>query len=224
MQQVLFYTILSIFVATAILTLLGISKKIEIEDKYLSGLYKALLLELIAAVLFLFASTDFFNQSELHDDSMDADSAEITSKLEECSEIKSKLSIQNPSYETLLAERDTLNQEMASLQKNNSATNDLKKKLTKLEKSFFVKMAHLNSEIADWGMSINFTWEPDKKRAIAQKLQDAFKEIGFLEGEPNDDPVLTHELLILYQEEKGFKQTGYFNSQVVAEILKDYLQ
>lgn len=224
MQQVLFYTILSIFVATAVLTLLGISKRIEIDEKYLNGLYKALLLELVAAVLFLFTSTDFFNQPGLHANTMDADSVAYAAKLDECSQFKSTLSSQNPSYETLLAQRDNLNSELASLQMNTARANDLKKELEKLEKSFFVKMAHLNSEIAAWGMSINFTWEPDKKRAIAHKLQDAFKEIGFLEGEPNDDPVLTHELLILYQEEKGFKQTGYFNSQVVAEILKDYLQ
>jgi hypothetical protein len=134
------------------------------------------------------------------------------------------MSSQNPSYEALLTQRDNLNNELASLQSNTATANVLNKKLEKLEKSFFVKMAHLNSEIAAWGMSINFTWEPDKKRATARKLQDAFKEIGFLKGEPNDDPVLTHELLIRYQEEKGFKQTGYFNSQVVAEILKDYLQ
>ena len=224
MQQVLFYTILSIFVATAILTLLGISKKIEIEDKYLNGLYKALLLELVAAVLFLFASTDFFNQSGNNDDLMNAEAAECIEKLEECSQIKSILSSQDPSYEVLLTQVDDLKKELKSLQQNNAYTKDLKRKLAKLEKSFFVKMAHLNSEIADWGMSINFTWEPDKKRAIARKLQDAFKEIGFLEGEPNDDPLLTHNLLIRYQEEKGFKQTGYFNSQVVVEILKDYLQ
>lgn len=224
MQQVLFYTILSIFVATAILTLLGIIKKIDIEDKYLNGLYKTLLLELVAAVIFLFAGTDFFNLSGLEAKTINADSAVYTEKLEECSQNKSTLAAQNPSYKELLAHRNKLNNELASLQLNNAAANDYKNQLEKLEKSFFVKMAHLNSEIATWGMSINFTWEPDKKRAIAQKLQDAFKEIGFVEGDPNDDPILTHELLIRYQEEKGFKQTGYFNSQVVGEILKDYLQ
>ncbi len=209
MQQALFYTILSIFIATAILTLLGISKKIEIEDKYLNGLYKALLLELIAAVLYLFASTDFFNQSGNTNDFMDAKSSECIEKLEECSQIKSILSAQNPSYEVLLTQVDDLEKELKSLQENNDTSKELKKRLAKLEKSFFVKMAHLNSEIADWGMSINFTWEPDKKRAIARKLQDAFKEIGFLEGEPNDNPLVTHKLLIRYQEEKGFKHTGY---------------
>ena len=224
MQQALFYTILSIFIATAVLTLLGISKKIEIEDKYLNGLYKALLLELVAAVLYLFASTDFFNQSGNTKDLLNTESSECIEKLEECSQIKSILSAQNPSYEVLLTQVDDLEKELKSLQENNDTSKELKKRLAKLEKSFFVKMAHLNSEIADWGMSINFTWEPDKKRAIARKLQDAFKEIGFLEGEPNDNPLVTHKLLIRYQEEKGFKQTGYFNSQVVVEILKDYLQ
>ena len=224
MLQFLFYSILTIFIATAAITLLGISKKLDIDDKYLNGLYKALLLELVAAVLFLFSQTDFFGQKSLSAVAETAPSSELSLQLMECAEVKSTLASQNPTYEQLLSELHRTNSKLARLQENAASAADYEKQLTDLERSFFVKMARLNSEIAAWGMSINFTWEPDKKRHIALKLQEAFKEIGFLEEEPNDDPLLTHDLLVRYQEVKGFGQTGYFTSQVVASILRDYLQ
>lgn len=49
-KNILFFTLLILFVVTAVITLLGITGKIHIEDKYLMALSTAFLVELAAAV------------------------------------------------------------------------------------------------------------------------------------------------------------------------------
>jgi len=60
MKSALFYTFLAIFVATAAVTLLGITGVVAIDDFYLKGLFGALLLELVGAVIGLYKATPFF--------------------------------------------------------------------------------------------------------------------------------------------------------------------
>jgi hypothetical protein len=64
MRRALFYTFLAIFVLTALVTLLGIMGVVRIEDFYLKGLFGALLLELVGAIIGLFRGTDFFAQDD----------------------------------------------------------------------------------------------------------------------------------------------------------------
>lgn len=60
MKKHLFYTFLSIFVVTALITLLGIIQAIQIDEFYLKGLFGTLILELMGALIGLFKGTDFF--------------------------------------------------------------------------------------------------------------------------------------------------------------------
>lgn len=64
MKKHLFYSILSIFVLTTVVTILGITKVISIEDKYLEKLTWAFLLQLAAALISIFRKTDFFSEEE----------------------------------------------------------------------------------------------------------------------------------------------------------------
>lgn len=64
MKKALFYTFLGIFIATAAVTLLGVTKLISIEKFYLRTLFAALIVELIGAVIVLFRRTDFFTEDE----------------------------------------------------------------------------------------------------------------------------------------------------------------
>jgi hypothetical protein len=61
MRQLLFYTVLAIFAATAIVTLLGITGYLSVEPTILKGLVGTLLLESAAAAVGLFKATDFFS-------------------------------------------------------------------------------------------------------------------------------------------------------------------
>ena len=59
-QAILFYTFIAIFVATALVTLLGVGGAIDIPNSQLTILLTAFLVELAGAVIALFARTDFF--------------------------------------------------------------------------------------------------------------------------------------------------------------------
>ncbi len=63
-ESALFYVVLFLFAVTGIVTILGMIKKVDIEQKYLNGLFSALILELITAVLYIFSNTDFFDKTQ----------------------------------------------------------------------------------------------------------------------------------------------------------------
>ncbi len=62
MKKALFYTFLFVFGFTAIITLLGIIKVIQIDDEYQKKLFYALLVESVAPVVALFKKTEFFTE------------------------------------------------------------------------------------------------------------------------------------------------------------------
>lgn len=64
MRQVFFYTVLLIFVSTAVVTLLGLVGAVEINEKYFTALVGTFLLETGGAILMLFKKTDFFEVRE----------------------------------------------------------------------------------------------------------------------------------------------------------------
>jgi hypothetical protein len=250
MKIALFAVVLVLFFATGVITLLGIIQRVEIERKYLNGLFGALILELVAAVLFLFSATNFFddeapvaesetfalvqqyfpNQSlseikaslEMHDD-LQAVVTELESDLSQKTDLLTELTFQRDSYETDLAARSDqlklVNDELIARQ---AAV----VRLEELERRFLVRMSELNRKISEWGTTVNFRWQPEEKRELAGMLQEAFKEIGFM-GEleiPNDDPLLTHEVLVRYQQQKEFQKVGFLTHQTVGFIVQDYLQ
>ena len=61
---VLFYSIIGVFLATATVTLLGLTKIVTIEGQYLAPLSSALVLQLVAAVIGLFRVTNWFGPNE----------------------------------------------------------------------------------------------------------------------------------------------------------------
>ncbi len=66
MKKALFYTFLFIYIATAIVTLLGLTPLLPIPVGYMRILLPALLVETAAALVALFKRTDFFDSEGLH--------------------------------------------------------------------------------------------------------------------------------------------------------------
>lgn len=64
MKKHLFYTFLTIFVATSLVTLLGITDLVTIKEGYLNALVAAFLVELGGAVIAIFKSTNFFKKED----------------------------------------------------------------------------------------------------------------------------------------------------------------
>lgn len=65
MKKALFYTFLGVFIATAIVTLLGITNLLQVKDGYLGPLFTALLIELIGSVVGLYRATKFFDEAKI---------------------------------------------------------------------------------------------------------------------------------------------------------------
>lgn len=61
MKEVLFYVFLAIFVATAIITILGVIRKVDIKPNHLNVLFSALIIELVGSVIGLYKVTNFFD-------------------------------------------------------------------------------------------------------------------------------------------------------------------
>jgi hypothetical protein len=222
MESALFYVVLFLFLCTGIVTLLGIIQKVSIEKRYLNGLFGALILELVAAVLYLFSNTDFFAKkipvgdcliakSEVPKAFHDKNKAELVNLLNTYVDDLKKLK----EYET---EIERLKQTIADYEV-------CQNELIRLQKQFLVKMANLNSKISEWGTSVNFRWNSEDKKQVAFMLQEAFKEIGFMSHQevPNNDPEVAYQLLVRYQNEKNFYKVGFLTSEVIAFIIRDYL-
>ena len=79
MKAHLFYTILFLFIITAIVTILGITKVIIIDEFYLKGLFASLLLELVGAVIGLYQKADFFEDGSSKKNSMENEEIKIYS-------------------------------------------------------------------------------------------------------------------------------------------------
>jgi len=62
MKKALYYSFLGIFIATALITLLGILNVIHIDGFYLKALMGAFLVEMAAALIAVFRKTDFFSE------------------------------------------------------------------------------------------------------------------------------------------------------------------
>ena len=251
MKLALFSVVLVLFFATGVITLMGIVQRVQIERKYLNALFSALILELIAAVMFLFTDTDFFTQPTVEElvlqdvaefmiQHPNAYVPELLTKGLQFDAEQHRLSLRQSEDEQ--AERDNaqLQAQVMQLQAQLVQRNDQLKwlndelevrkgsmvRLAKLERQFLVKMADLNSKIGEWGTSVNFQWQPEEKREIALMLQEAFKEIGFMKELelPNDDPMLAMDILIRYQTERKFKEVGFLTHQTIAFIVQDYLK
>ncbi|WP_044204733.1 hypothetical protein [Flammeovirga sp. OC4] len=64
--NILFFVFISIFTLTAVVTLLGITNIIKgIREKYLTPLFSALILEVVAAVVLLFNNQDFSGENTI---------------------------------------------------------------------------------------------------------------------------------------------------------------
>ena len=74
MKKHLFYTLLLIFIATAIVTLCGVTGVLSIKDEYLQPLIAALLIEIAVAIIGLFRKTEFFSENiPTHGQSLDGE-------------------------------------------------------------------------------------------------------------------------------------------------------
>lgn len=78
MKKVLFYTFIFIFLATAIITLLGLIVDDLIAPGYLDKLFYLLIAETIAPVIALFKKTNFFEEDQNKNEDQDQDTSKVS--------------------------------------------------------------------------------------------------------------------------------------------------
>ena len=211
---ILFGVFMFIFVATAAISLLGLIKKVNIDDKYLSKLFALLVLEVIGAVIGLFGSADFFGTSApdfiaelppaVRSDSIEVTRQEIT---------------------RVVAEREQYRGERDELQEQANETSAELGRYAELEDNPFLLFARLSSDInKNGGLFINLTFRPQEKQEEAARICDALRGLYGATGCSDPDPFSVSQRLSTYQQAWQFKATdGYFGQQTLVAIINEYL-
>lgn len=217
MEIVLFLVVIAIFLATAIVTLLGVAGRIRIEGKYLWPLVSGLLLENAAAVIFLFTATDFFNPSgmefiktlpaQVRGSTLDESRSKIANLLKAAARVPD------------------LNSKMGDLVQQNGKLRSRIEKLERYEQHFLIRLVKLYRDAGEFGNSVNLVYPPSpQKRQICRRLQELLAELGYYDGSLDGDPETTREALIRYQTDKGFTVVGYFAKPTVDAMIADHLK
>lgn len=222
MMQVLFYTIMTIFLATAIITLLGITKKLVIPPKYLTPLFSSLVLELVAAVLYLFSNTNFFGSTSSNFMASLPEQVQGMTSEQTLRKIDSVVTALNASEVRVLEmvnEHSAQSQQIESLESKLQAWEDMRRD------NFLVKMALLNSEVSRYGTSISLNVDDgdEQKRSACRQIQGVLQELGHYPGPLDGNVARTREALVAYQQSKGFQTVGYFAWPTVLRMIEDYL-
>ncbi|KAA3635327.1 MAG: hypothetical protein DWQ02_10060 [Bacteroidetes bacterium] len=233
MEKVLFWTFIGIFSITAIITLLGITGVLKsIKERYLNVLFTSLILEVVAAVLILFKSTDFSsetNYSSLFDKAGIADEAALADPE---GYILTQLTENNKNSDAL-QQRDSLSE---LLKEARQLLEDCEGEVGQLDKSFFTKISRLRILMYDFDGYITLNFREDGKKEVFTLLGSIFESLQLVNSEKDlyldNNELNTAAVKSKYNSYKRSyislpleKQNQYyiiFQSDI-AKMLRDYL-
>lgn len=193
MKETLFWIFIAIFSLTAVITLLGITGVIKtIKEKYLNALFTALILEVVAAVLLLFRSTDFLNataaegpclEEVISRSGLSAQASQAADPSDFLVDQLRRLTVLDQTdgeVNRLSGQVETKSQEIAALQAENQK---LEEELQKLGQQFFTKITRLRNYISQYGGFINLAWRAQEKEAVYRLLIEIFGDMGLIQDE-----------------------------------------
>ena len=178
-QRVLFWIFVTIFSVTAILTFLGITNVLKINKNYLTAMFSALILEVIAAVVLVFQSFNYAAPDPVDLDGLIAE-ASISStpgprqnaesflieKLQESEQVP-QLSVQ---VDSLLEVLKNCEGQSKIIQGN----------LDELEKTFYIKIKRLRDLINKYDGVINLAFRDSEKSQVYQLLIEIYTNLGMV--------------------------------------------
>ena len=218
MLYALFFTFLAIFVATALVTLLGITKRIDVEEKFLRPLFTTLILEVVGAVISLFLAANFFGTSAL--EFMESLPIELraTNVADAGARIRSFVMDCQEDSRTVVRLEGSLNE-------MNTRIRDLEE-YDELRGNVLILFAKLNLDIArSSGGFINLAWHPEEKTDIAHRIREALAAIGGLHSDGGNDPLEVRQALIEYQTRRGLSRSeGNFGRETLNSMISDHLE
>lgn len=237
--NIIFYVFIVIFSITAIITFLGITNVIKsMNAKYLNGMFAALILEVVAAVLLSYKQIDFSCQTEeiltrltknITEIPEDATLDQRISMLERHVSNKSSA---NGAIEDLMIKVDNLETALASCRTTQGTTSD---EISTLDKVFYSNVIKLRI-VADKfrGRTINLLWDKANKGEVYKILGQIFLDLGHVgpDDELSDDYII--KKYIKFANESGWdyllkkNESGEYNQVLVDEyattlFLRKYL-
>lgn len=180
--DIIFYIFIIIFSITAIITFLGITNIIKtIRTRYLNALFAALVLEVVAAVIFTYKQIDFSCKEDERIAYLCEDVLEINPNDDNEKKVRFLKTLID-SQKSAVSQVEIINRELQQCR------GDLERAgtdLDRLDRVFYSNVIKLRL-VADTirGNTINLIWEQDKKQVVYDLLWEIFKELGYLS--PND--------------------------------------
>ena len=201
-KQYLFYVFLGIFSLTAIITLLGITGVLKsIKSKYLNVLFTSLILEVVAAVVLLFNSTNILDEApQLNDLIYQAEGVKVA-EADAFSYLVSRLKAPKMDDSKVDSLRQLLLAKEAEIE-------GYKGELSQLNRSFYTKIYKLKRFIYDYGNFINIAYNPSDKEQVYLLLKEIFESLQVL---PVREELSMENIRSTYRQ---FKM-GYFQAEDV---------
>ncbi len=190
-QRILFWIFVTIFSATAIITFLGITNVIKINKNYLTAMFSALILEVVAAVILVFQSFDFAGPEAVDLNAVieEADiratlaprqtpEAFIISQLRESDKVPDL-------YEEMGGMKTDLDSLLEVLKDCEGQSRIIQGNLDELEKTFYIKIKRLRDQINRYDGVINLAYRADNKDNVYSLLIDIYTSLGMVsDGTP----------------------------------------
>lgn len=176
-KETLFWLFIGIFAVTAIITLLGITGVLKnIKDKYLNTLFTALILEVIAAVFFLFQNFDFTENSVDLGAMITKSGLSPPAKIAEQEDFIINQLTLTKNIKTLENENAKLKEDLTQKE---AEIKQLKGDFNQIGQSFYSLIIQLDKAIDEYpGHNINIGFQPEKKEKVYQILVNIFSELG----------------------------------------------
>ena len=233
-QKTLFWLFIGIFAVTAVITLLGITGVIKtIREKYLNSLFTALIMEVIAAIIFMFQTlnlpSDKLQISDLLKEAGLEAPADVTQQKKVLlSHLKAGITLPK-----VAAEKEEL---VATVAAKEEALANCNGNLGEKENRFYQDILRLNTLTKNYlGGNINLGFEPDKKEEVYQLLISIFNQLGEIRDgdaiykkDKTIDKQVIRELYAKFRETYGRSVEAFDNIYLdkfdVSQMVKIYLE
>jgi hypothetical protein len=178
-QHILFWIFTGIFAISAAITLLGITNVLKIRDKYLNALFTALILEVVAVVLFLFKNTDYFNPGANLDQLITEASMTLPAQTDPAYFIVENLR-ESAKLSQITRQLDSLERALSDCGNQLDATT---RDVNELNEAFYTKVIRLRGQIPKYQGSINLSFRPDTKTELFMLLVNILSDMGEIPAE-----------------------------------------
>lgn len=241
MQSTLFIVVVLIFAATAVITLMGVSGKIQVEKHYLNLLVAGLLIEVAAAVVFLFKSIDFQEMSASEfiaglPEQVQADNStgsrdqiralvqDLQAQAMHVSQLQGQIAQKEAMLLQYQSDFDGMNGQIESLDQALVYSESELQSLMAFQDHFLIRLVQFHVQASRIGTTLNFTYPASKaKQELAKVFLELMAELGYYQGNLVEDADQAKEILIKYQQRHGFQKPGWYSRYTFRVIANEYL-